>query len=196
MKNLRNTLKLTAASAVCFGVLTGANIASAESDATDATDATDAGGDAGITVQASKVIVGGGGSHGTILLKKSTGTTKMKLIGRVGTIQNAFTGNGTVKAWAQINANGTIDSCWRCNQSVTETKKLSTGRYEVDFTPLGADIRSRPRLATIDGHDSSATSPGIIYVETRSGDSSSVYVDLENESGAADSDRPFTLVIL
>ena len=176
MKKLHNTLKLTIASAAFFGLLSGANVATA------------------VTLQADRVVAGGVGSNGTVIVKKSNGDTQIKLKGRSATILNAFGGNGTVKAWAQINANGTIDSCWRCNKSVAETKKLGTGTYEVDFTPLSSDITSRPRLATVDGHDGLFAPSNIINVVTRSGDPSSVFVKLISRLGA-NSDAPFTLLI-
>jgi hypothetical protein len=176
MKKLHNTLKLTVASAAFFGLLSGANVATA------------------VTLKADKFVAGGVGSNGKVIVKKSNGVTNIKLKGRSGTIQNAFGGHGTVKAWAQIDANGTIDSCWRCNKSAAETRKLGTGIYEVDFTPLSSDITSRPRLATIDAHDGLFAPSNIIVVVTRSGDPSSVFVSLISRLGAA-SDAPFTLLI-
>jgi hypothetical protein len=59
--------------------------------------------------------------------------------------------NGLVKACAEINADGTIAACWRCNTDALETQRLATGSHEVDFTPLATDTNGRPRAAAITG---------------------------------------------
>jgi hypothetical protein len=35
--------------------------------------------------------------------------------------------NGLVKAWAQINTDGTIAACWRCRTDLAETRRITTG---------------------------------------------------------------------
>jgi hypothetical protein len=107
---------------------------------------------------------------------------------------DGLTGNGMLKAWARINADGTVASCWRCNTVPTETQSLpGTGTYEVDFTPVGTDISGRPRMAVLDNLGTGSTS-GSISLADRAGDPSSVYVvTLDTTGGAAD--RPFVLII-
>lgn len=102
-------------------------------------------------------------------------------------------GNGMVKAWARINADGSVASCWRCNTSGTETRNISTGNYEVDFTPLSTDIRSRPRMGLLDGYGGSALRGGISF-EDRSGDPSSVFVETYDSAGTS-TDESFTIII-
>jgi hypothetical protein len=102
-------------------------------------------------------------------------------------------GNGMVKAWARINADGTIASCWRCNTDTSQTRNYGTGYYEVDFTPLSTDISGRPRSAVLDILLAGSTT-GMISVANRSGDPSSVFVyTLDIDGNPAD--RPFTLII-
>ena len=102
--------------------------------------------------------------------------------------------NGLVKAWAQINADGTIAACWRCNTDPAETGQTSLGDYEVDFTPLATDISGRPRSATIDNLGTGSAASGTIELADRSGDPSSVFVSTEDAAGA-EADRPFVLII-
>jgi hypothetical protein len=47
--------------------------------------------------------------------------------------------NGLVKAYAEINTDGTIAASWRCNTDPLETQRLATGSHEVDFTLLAID---------------------------------------------------------
>ena len=89
--------------------------------------------------------------------------------------------NGLVKAWAQIDADGTIVACWRCNTDPAETRRLGTGAYEVDFTPL------RPTSAGGRGRRPSTTRwplPGcVISLADRTTDPSSVHVDTADPNG-------------
>jgi hypothetical protein len=102
-------------------------------------------------------------------------------------------GNGMVKAWARINADGTIASCWRCNTDTNETRNVSAGAYEVDFTPLSTDISGRPRSAVLDMLSAGSTT-GMISVADRGGDVSSVFVYTLDTDGTP-TNRPFTLII-
>jgi hypothetical protein len=111
-----------------------------------------------------------------------------------GNVTNLFSNdedesNGLVKAWARINPDGTIAACWRCNRDTRETRQLTTGQYEVDFTPLATDITGRPLLADIDR----ATFGFILHVFSP-GDPSSVLVTT-TDSDDVRSDRPFVLII-
>jgi hypothetical protein len=125
----------------------------------------------------------------------------LALSGGTGTATQSLAGNGFVKAWARLNRNGTILSCYRCNTNVLETRKLFVGTYEVDFTPLGVDIRSRPRTATLDFHlseDNVIYQPGAprgeIGLAGVFGDQSSVYVQTFTSGGIL-ADKDFTIVI-
>lgn len=115
------------------------------------------------------------------------------LNGATGTASQQLGGNGFVKAWAKINADGTVASCYQCNMSSSETQRLFLGQYEVSFSPLAADITSRPRLAVFDSHDI-ASPAGEISLANRSLDTASVFVHTL-DSGGDDADRSFTLFI-
>ncbi len=126
------------------------------------------------------------------------GTSGIRLNGNTGNLTNLFSNlesrsNGLVKAWAKINADGTIVACWRCNKDPSETRRFLPGFYEVDFTPLATDIRGRPRLAHLDSHGT-GNIPGDSSVADMSGDNSSVRVatkDLNN----ANTDLAFVVLI-
>lgn len=113
-----------------------------------------------------------------------------------GTASQRLTDEGFVKAWARINANGTIASCYNCNTNTAETRWIGVGRYEVDF--LLGDIRGRPRLATL---DTDGTTPvmGFISLSNHPTDDSSVHVFTVDVGGASQdpdpADRAFTLII-
>ncbi|MGH8583327.1 MAG: hypothetical protein ACREWG_11195 [Gammaproteobacteria bacterium] len=108
-----------------------------------------------------------------------------------GDTTNPLSGNGIVKAWARINANGTVESCYRCDPF--DTQRLNEGDYEVSFRPLATDIRGRPRLATIDTFGGISL-VGEISLADRVGQADEVFVQTANSSGI-DADRPFVLVI-
>jgi hypothetical protein len=95
--------------------------------------------------------------------------------------------NGLVKAWARINSNGTVASCWNCNTSTLETRQLGTGQYEVDFTPIGTDISARARMAMQNGTVGHITT-------LDSSDLSSVRVNTYKTSLSL-SNRAFTIII-
>ncbi len=118
----------------------------------------------------------------------------INLDGATGNVSNQLVGNGLVKAWARINSNGTVASCYNCSSSAFNTQRLSTGDYEVDFT-FATNISSRPWVCSV-GHGGNST---IVRHDTigcagRNGDPSSVYVAIENHAGT-DVDREFTLVV-
>jgi len=103
-------------------------------------------------------------------------------------------GNGMVKAWARMNSDGAIISCWRCNTNTGQTQRTSTGLYEVDFTPLSTDIRGRPRAAVLDGHAGILAPIGFASLTDRAGDNSSVFVVTRNVAGDL-ADLSFTVII-
>lgn len=116
------------------------------------------------------------------------------LNGATATATQELGGNGFVKAWAKIDQDGNVVSCYRCNLLPAETRRLDTGTYEVSFSPLGVDIRERPRLAIVDKHDGGLHFPAITILGTNNGDTTSVWVETWNLDGNH-SDRPFTLFI-
>jgi hypothetical protein len=116
------------------------------------------------------------------------------LEGSSGTIYNKLSGNGLVKGWARINADGTVASCWNCTTSTSETQNLGTGAYEVDFPFIGADISSRPVLCAA-GHTGVFGAAAFqIYCVQRSLDPSSIYLQTRNATGTL-VDSPFTVVV-
>ena len=87
--------------------------------------------------------LGGNGEDGDLIVYDNTDTETFRVNGQSGAVTNELSGNGQVKAWARINADGTVLSCWRCDPSATFASP--PGLYTVDFSPLGLDIQSRPR---------------------------------------------------
>jgi hypothetical protein len=139
------------------------------------------------------------GKNGRLRVRDQGGEIAVELDARSGNVTNLFSNdpdesNGLVKAWAQINADGTIEACWRCNTDTNETRRFNTGAYEVDFTPLAPDITGRPRSATIDNLGGGDAPIAVLYLADRDGDPSSVFVDTNNLAGA-NLDAPFVLTI-
>jgi hypothetical protein len=146
----------------------------------------------------SSIVLGGSGENGRLRVRNEDNDTAVELRGSTGNVTNLFSNlenesNGLVKAWAQINPDGTVAACWRCNTDTGETRRLNNGEYEVDFTPLATDITGRPRSATIDA-GSNAAPVTIITLEDRSGDPSSVFVDATDLADVL-TDSPFVLII-
>lgn len=142
--------------------------------------------------------VGGGGDDGRLRLRNGDGDTAVELRGNTGNVTNLFSNdedesNGLVKAWAKINANGSIAACWRCNTDTGETQKVSTGLYTVDFTPLATDITGRPRSAAVSGV--SGTPLAVVRMANTTGDDSSVNVATVNPTTGASTDAPFVVVL-
>jgi hypothetical protein len=93
------------------------------------------------------------GKDGRLRVRDAVGTNAVQLNAANGSVTNLFSNaadesNGLVKAWAQINADGTVAACWRCDSEPSETNRFQTGFYEVDLTPL--DRHHRTAAA---GHD-------------------------------------------
>ncbi len=135
--------------------------------------------------------VSASGGSGSISLRSSTGADVTSLSPIA--ITQPLAGNGAVKAWAKINSDGTVQSCYKCSSSATDTQNVGTGFYEVDFTPLGTDITARPRTATITHHGSGVLAHGEVALGGRSGDLSAIWVRTANAGTALN--RPFTIVI-
>jgi hypothetical protein len=144
------------------------------------------------------LIVGGSTGDGRLRIRNANDQTTVELRASTANVTNRFSNsasksNGLVKAWARINANGTVESCWRCNKDPAQTGRLDVGFYEVDFTPLATDITERPRLATLDGHVD-AIPPGTIDLGGDITNASGVRVFTQDPEGVL-SDRPFVLMI-
>lgn len=149
------------------------------------------------------------GRDGDLFVEDGLGITTIQINGdsgnivqeidNIGAVTN-FDGNGAVKAWAIIDADGTVIRCWNCNTNASETQRLSEGKYEVDFT-IG-NIDKRPVLAT-----RACATPGNplapatqcapfsdeIRISPRLLDSSSIWVLVANDEG--NQDDTFTLVV-
>jgi hypothetical protein len=132
------------------------------------------------------------GRNARLRLRDADGENAVELDASSGNLTNLFSNdenasNGVVKAWARINADGTIDACWRCNKDPAETSRISDGFYEVDFTPLATDISGRPRTGIVEG------ALGSLVVNNNNADLSTVSVSTFFTSGL--DDRSFILVI-
>jgi len=138
--------------------------------------------------------LGGNGEDGDLIVYDNTNTETFRVNGQSGSATNELSSNGLVKAWARINSDGTVLSCWRCDQAVSATFQLSTGSYLVDFSPLGPDIQSRPRTAIIDSHDTSVAAPGAIRL-ANSSPSTRVLVLTTDVIDGTSADRPFTVFV-
>jgi hypothetical protein len=125
----------------------------------------------------------------------SSSWSSINLYGSSGDVINQLNGNGVVKAWARLNADGTVASCYRCDPSAAETRKIAgfTGAYEVDFTPVGTDISGRPWTCSL-GTGAVFGASGEISCVQRAGDPSSVFVDVRTSAGVS-ADQPYTIVV-
>ena len=141
------------------------------------------------------VSLGTGSDDGDLSVKDTGGTETVSLDGATGDVTNSLTGNGLVKAWASINPDGTIRSCWRCNLDPAATQRVAPGTYVVDFLPLATDIGARPRLAVIDDPAPAGFPLGIVSLLSIPTPLSSVAVLVTNNPPTAFTDLPFTVVI-
>jgi hypothetical protein len=140
------------------------------------------------------IVLGGNGDLGSLRVRSADGTTVVQLRASDANVTNAFLNdenrsNGLVKAWARMNRDGTIAACWRCNRDPIETRRIGTGLYEVDFTPLSTDIGGRPRSAAANNQFGFA-----ITADDTSGDPSSVVAASLSQAGAP-ADRDFFVLI-
>jgi hypothetical protein len=144
------------------------------------------------------IMLGGSGDEGRLRLRNGDGDTAVQLRATNGNVTNLFSNdenesNGLVKAWARINSDGTILGCWRCNKDPDETRRIDTGNYEVDFTPLSTDIRGRPRAVTLDG--AGQQSVAVLQSYDRVGDASSVQVLVILATAGGPTNTQFALLI-
>jgi hypothetical protein len=142
------------------------------------------------------IALGGATGDARLRLRNADGATAVDLRSSNGNLTNLFSNaenesNGLVKAWARINADGTILACWRCNRDTNETRRLVTSQYEVDFTPLATDISGRPRLCVSDGD---TADDNICTLDDITGDTSSVFVVIIDADTGLE-DGAFTIMI-
>ena len=133
------------------------------------------------------------GRDGRVQIRDADNAAALTLNGATATVTNLFSNledesNGLVKAWARINADGSVAACWRCNTDPAETRRTGAGIYEVDFTPLATDIQGRPRSVVLNGVGGSAVTAD------NPGDPSSVFVGTVNLTDAF-ADGVFILLI-
>ncbi|MBT8494626.1 MAG: hypothetical protein KJO07_16345, partial [Deltaproteobacteria bacterium] len=117
----------------------------------------------------------------------------LRLDGNTATISNDIAGNGVVKGWAKINSDGTVASCYNCDPA--QTNRTSVGVYEVDFTAVGNDIRSRPVLCSPGHAASSSGAAEMIRCVERLGDPSSIFLVTFNSADSQVIDSNFTIVV-
>jgi hypothetical protein len=140
------------------------------------------------------------GKHGRLRVRNADGDSAVELNASNGNVTNLFSNeenksNGLVKAWAVINSDGTVAACWRCNKDPNETRRINQGEYEVDFTPLGTDIRGRPRVSAPDGGKRRSGFVVVLSAALSPDDSSTVQVITGVATTGGSTDTPFTLVI-
>jgi hypothetical protein len=145
------------------------------------------------------IVLGGSGDNGRFRIRGSNNAVGVDLLYN-GNLTNLFSNsasksNGLVKAWAQVNADGTVESCWRCNKDPTQTHRLDVGIYEVDFTPLSTNISGRPRTATSDAFSLEVPPATIASITHSLGDESSVFVVTIDAFLPELIDSPFVLMI-
>ncbi len=133
------------------------------------------------------------GNDGDLIVRDSSKVSSVQIDGDTGDVTNSFAGNGLVKAWAMINADGTVSAFWRCNPAATSLIN-NPGSYQVDFTPVSTNITGRPRLATLDFHNATVTSNGEIGMANFGGDASSVLVETRG-SGGGFANEAFVIVL-
>ena len=110
-----------------------------------------------------------------------------------GDVSQTLANNGIVKAWAKIRADGTVLSCYNCDEDPSVTFKVADGAYRVAFTPLGSDISARPRTATLDTH-AAGTILGEIGLATDALNAAAVFVRTSDSAGTG-TDKSFTIMI-
>ena len=138
--------------------------------------------------------LGNSGASGYLALDDGTAHwASINLYGSTGDVVNQLNGNGVVKAWARMNGDGTVASCYRCSTSPTDTQRFSAGTYEVDFTPVGTDISSRPWTCSL-GTGAVFGASGEISCVQRAGDPSSLFVSVRNSAGTS-VDQAYTIAV-
>jgi len=139
-----------------------------------------------------ELIIGSEEAEGGLTIRATDLADSLTVTGAEGTIANRLEGQGLVKAWARLNADGSLLDCYRCD--ATGTGKRALGTYDINFSPLAADIRDRPRAAVLDTHSDDAPVLGFIGVGNVSGETARVRVSTGDTAGPA-VDQAFTVLI-
>jgi hypothetical protein len=108
-------------------------------------------------------------------------TTTIAADGSTGTIANSLGGDGLIKGWARVAGGGGVWSCYRCSSG--DSRRISDGIYEVDFTPVGDDIHSRPWTCSLGTGEVFETPATAISCVRRAGDASSIFVTITDAGG-------------
>jgi hypothetical protein len=143
------------------------------------------------------IVLGGSKGDGRLRVRNTANAIGVDLKAN-GNVENLFSNsqtssNGLVKAWAEINEDGSVANCWRCSKDPSLTFREATGVYKVDFTPLATDITGRPRSVTVSG-DGIVPFAAILTADHPSDDSSLNVGTTDPESGNG-IDAPFILII-
>jgi hypothetical protein len=143
-------------------------------------------------------VLGGSSGDGRLRVRDEAKDTAVDLRGTNGNVTNLFSndedeGNGLVKAWAAINSDGSVANCWRCDKDPSATFRVSTGVYQIDFTPLSTDITGRPRSVSVSG--AGAIPVAAIRTADVDGDASALNVGTNNPTTGAAINAPFVLII-
>jgi hypothetical protein len=143
------------------------------------------------------IVLGGSSGNGRLRIRDDAKVTGVDLRDN-GNVTNLFDNNqnrsnGLVKAWAEINADGSVANCWRCDKASGATFRVQTGVYQVDFTPLNTDITGRPRSVTVSGDGNVPLAA--IRTADHPTDASALNVGTNNPTTGAALDAPFILII-
>jgi hypothetical protein len=138
------------------------------------------------------------GNAGKLTLRQDNGDVGISMSGKTGDVTNMLDGNGPIKAWCRIKADGTYDDGFRCNSDPNETRKIgapgAVGWYKVDFTALSTDISSRPHIASCSNNADSVPVCKIITSHVHSSDLSSLFVTTRDINGNL-ADASFTVAL-
>jgi hypothetical protein len=143
------------------------------------------------------IVLGGSSGDGRLRIRDDANDIGVDLQAN-GNVTNRFDNaasrsNGLVKAWAEINEDGSVANCWRCDKSSSATFRVSEGLYQVDFTPLNTDITGRPRSVTVSG--AGAIPLAAIRTADVAGDASALNVATNDPTDGDFIDAPFVLII-
>lgn len=128
------------------------------------------------------------GDDGDLQVYDKNGVLTINLDGDSGNATQPVSGDGFVKAWVRVHADGTVLS----HLNVTGVLKDATGTYWVTFNDSA--LNDRPISATLDGHLSGPASGGISIGFPDDFHSGTKAVFTYDASGAA-ADRHFNLVV-
>jgi len=95
---------------------------------------------------------------------------------------------GKVKCTAAINSDGTVAQCFLCNRDPAETRRITTGQYEVAFSGVCSNVTANLGFSRWVQPDTLGTAFTDAYCTTadRAGDPTSIFVGCKNASGFVD----------